>query len=130
MTPCYYSFFAQFAFGVIPNVRAKGVASTKAAELLNNMQQEDPVNMDDVTSTDVLFLRLIFLNSFESAYLFSTFGVLDGDSRDKHCYSFRQGGKSSIILYLYRGLEFKQPFCALDFFFCYATIVLGFVLSH
>ncbi|CAL5018237.1 unnamed protein product [Urochloa decumbens] len=38
----------EFAFGVIPNVRAKGVASTKAAELLNNMQQEDPVNMDDM----------------------------------------------------------------------------------
>ncbi|CAL5018239.1 unnamed protein product [Urochloa decumbens] len=38
----------KFAFGVIPNVRAKGVASTKAAELLNNMQQEDPVNMDDM----------------------------------------------------------------------------------
>lgn len=47
--------FCQFAFGVIPNVRAKGVASTKAAELLNNMQLEDPVNMDDVTPTD-LFL--------------------------------------------------------------------------
>ncbi|RCV18353.1 hypothetical protein SETIT_3G294300v2 [Setaria italica] len=38
----------EFAFGVIPNVRAKGVASTKAAELLNNMQLEDPVNMDDM----------------------------------------------------------------------------------
>jgi hypothetical protein len=48
-------FFPQFAFGVIPNVRAKGVASTKAAELLNSMQQEDPVNMDDVMPTDKLF---------------------------------------------------------------------------
>ncbi|KAG2634058.1 hypothetical protein PVAP13_2NG231900 [Panicum virgatum] len=38
----------EFAFGVIPNVRAKGVASTKAAELLNNMQLDDPVNMDDM----------------------------------------------------------------------------------
>ncbi|AQK96098.1 Vacuolar protein-sorting protein 33 [Zea mays] len=38
----------EFAFGVIPNVRAKGVASTKAAELLNSMQLEDPVNMDDM----------------------------------------------------------------------------------
>nr|CAB3477480.1 unnamed protein product [Digitaria exilis] len=43
----------EFAFGVIPNIRAKGVASTKAAELLNNMQVEDPVNMDDVTPTDM-----------------------------------------------------------------------------
>ncbi|OEL16212.1 Vacuolar protein-sorting-associated protein 33-like protein [Dichanthelium oligosanthes] len=38
----------EFAFGVIPNVRAKGLASTKAAELLNSMQLEDPVNMDDM----------------------------------------------------------------------------------
>ncbi|XP_025808988.1 vacuolar protein-sorting-associated protein 33 homolog isoform X1 [Panicum hallii] len=38
----------EFAFGVIPNVRAKGMASTKAAELLNHMQLEDPVNMDDM----------------------------------------------------------------------------------
>jgi hypothetical protein len=43
----------QFAFGVIPNVRAKGMASTKAAELLNHMQLEDPVNMDDVTPIDL-----------------------------------------------------------------------------
>jgi len=57
--------FCQFAFGVIPNVRAKGVASTKAAELLNNMQLEDPVNMDDVTSTNVFLLRVRFLKSFE-----------------------------------------------------------------
>lgn len=52
----YYVIFCQFAFGVIPNIRAKGVASTKAAELLNNMQVEDPVNMDDVTPTDVFIL--------------------------------------------------------------------------
>ena len=41
-------FLFQFAFGVIPNIRAKGAASTKAAELLNDMQLEDPVNMDNV----------------------------------------------------------------------------------
>ena len=46
---CIYSLIFQLAFGVIPNVRAKGVASTKAAEMLNNLQLEDPVNMDDVT---------------------------------------------------------------------------------
>ncbi|XP_048538198.1 vacuolar protein-sorting-associated protein 33 homolog [Triticum urartu] len=38
----------EFAFGVIPNIRAKGVASTKAAELLNHMQLEDPVSMDNM----------------------------------------------------------------------------------
>uniref|UniRef100_A0A0D3FT74 Uncharacterized protein n=1 Tax=Oryza barthii TaxID=65489 RepID=A0A0D3FT74_9ORYZ len=43
----------EFAFGVIPNVRAKGVASTKAAELLNSMQQEDPVNMDDMGTPEI-----------------------------------------------------------------------------
>ncbi|KAJ4733269.1 Vacuolar protein-sorting-associated protein, partial [Rhynchospora pubera] len=35
------------SFGVIPNVRAKGKASTKVAELLNKLQTEDPVNVDD-----------------------------------------------------------------------------------
>jgi hypothetical protein len=29
------------------------VASAKAAELLNSMQLEDPVNMDDVTPNDL-----------------------------------------------------------------------------
>uniref|UniRef100_A0A0D9W2T2 Uncharacterized protein n=1 Tax=Leersia perrieri TaxID=77586 RepID=A0A0D9W2T2_9ORYZ len=43
----------EFAFGVIPNVRAKGVASAKAAELLNSMQQEDPVNMDDMGAPEI-----------------------------------------------------------------------------
>lgn len=50
--------FCQFAFGVIPNVRAKGAASAKAAELLNHMQQEDPVNMDDVTPTDLFLFSM------------------------------------------------------------------------
>uniref|UniRef100_A0A453K2F5 Uncharacterized protein n=1 Tax=Aegilops tauschii subsp. strangulata TaxID=200361 RepID=A0A453K2F5_AEGTS len=38
----------ELAFGVIPNVRAKGVASTKAAQLLNHMHLQDPVHMDDM----------------------------------------------------------------------------------
>ena len=53
--PITVSFF-QFAFGVIPNVRAKGVASTNAVELLNNMQLDDPVNMDDVIPIDFKLL--------------------------------------------------------------------------
>jgi hypothetical protein len=56
-------FLFQFAFGVIPNIRAKGVASSKAAELLNNMQLEDPVNMDNVMPTDFKILLLRSLNS-------------------------------------------------------------------
>ncbi|KAL6851719.1 hypothetical protein ACP4OV_020283 [Aristida adscensionis] len=49
----------EFAFGVIPNVRAKGVASTKVAELLNSMQQEDPVNMDDMGIPEINTIILL-----------------------------------------------------------------------
>ncbi|KQK23731.1 vacuolar protein-sorting-associated protein 33 homolog [Brachypodium distachyon] len=49
----------EFAFGVIPNVRAKGVASTKAAELLNHMQLEDPVSMDDMGIPEIDTLILL-----------------------------------------------------------------------
>lgn len=89
-------FFPQFAFGVIPNVRAKGVASTKSAELLNSMQQEDPVNMDDVMPTDKLF----WLRSFSFADHLFLFGDLDGDSGDKHCYFVRQRGKIYFSFYM------------------------------
>jgi hypothetical protein len=111
----YYCIFCQFAFGVIPNVRAKGVASTKAAELLNNMQLEDPVNMDDVRPTDVLLLWLE-VSKFIWTWLVPSFflcGVLDGDSWDKHCYSARQRGTYSIIFYLHCDFHFrKQSFSA------------------
>ncbi|KAK1627348.1 hypothetical protein QYE76_001663 [Lolium multiflorum] len=49
----------EFAFGVIPNIRAKGVASTKATELLNNMQLEDPVNMDNMGMAEIDTLILL-----------------------------------------------------------------------
>uniref|UniRef100_A0ACD5Z0I3 Uncharacterized protein n=1 Tax=Avena sativa TaxID=4498 RepID=A0ACD5Z0I3_AVESA len=49
----------EFAFGVIPNIRAKGLASTKAAELLNNMQLEDPVNMDNMGMPEIDTLILL-----------------------------------------------------------------------
>ncbi|XP_047047911.1 vacuolar protein-sorting-associated protein 33 homolog isoform X2 [Lolium rigidum] len=49
----------EFAFGVIPNIRAKGVASTKATELLNNMQLEDPVNMDNMGMPEIDTLILL-----------------------------------------------------------------------
>jgi hypothetical protein len=57
-------FLFQFAFGVIPNIRAKGVASTKATELLNNMQLEDPVNMDNVMP---IYFKILLLRSLNSA---------------------------------------------------------------
>ncbi|CAM0907917.1 unnamed protein product [Alopecurus aequalis] len=49
----------EFAFGVIPNIRAKGAASAKAAELLNNMQLEDPVNMDNMGMPEIDTLILL-----------------------------------------------------------------------
>ena len=38
----------QSSFGVIPNVRAKGKASVRIADILNRMQAEEPVNSSDV----------------------------------------------------------------------------------
>lgn len=38
----------EFAFGVIPNVRAKGKASLRVAEIMDKMQMEEPVNIADV----------------------------------------------------------------------------------
>lgn len=38
----------QFSFGLIPNVRAKGKASVRVADILNHMQAEEPVNTSDV----------------------------------------------------------------------------------
>ncbi|KAL0298923.1 UNVERIFIED_CONTAM: Vacuolar protein-sorting-associated protein 33, partial [Sesamum radiatum] len=37
----------EFSFGVIPNVRAKGKAATRVADILNRMQAEEPVNTSD-----------------------------------------------------------------------------------
>nr|CAD1843792.1 unnamed protein product [Ananas comosus var. bracteatus] len=49
----------EFAFGVIPNVRAKGKASTKVADLLNSLQVEDPVNMGDMAIPEINTLILL-----------------------------------------------------------------------
>lgn len=38
----------QFAFGVITNIRAKGKAFARVADILNRMQIEEPVNTSDV----------------------------------------------------------------------------------
>ncbi|QHO36788.1 uncharacterized protein DS421_9g286720 [Arachis hypogaea] len=37
----------EFSFGVIPNLRAKGKASVRVADILNRMQAEEPVNSSD-----------------------------------------------------------------------------------
>ncbi|KAI8536664.1 hypothetical protein RHMOL_Rhmol10G0274600 [Rhododendron molle] len=39
---------SRFSFGLIPNVRAKGKASVRVADILNRMQAEEPVNSSDV----------------------------------------------------------------------------------
>jgi hypothetical protein len=46
------------SFGVIPNVRAKGNASVRVADILNRMQAEEPVNSSDtgVPEIDTLIL--------------------------------------------------------------------------
>ncbi|KAL3369607.1 hypothetical protein AABB24_010116 [Solanum stoloniferum] len=37
----------EFSFGLIPNVRAKGKASVRVADILNRMQSEEPVNTSE-----------------------------------------------------------------------------------
>ncbi|KAL0401785.1 UNVERIFIED_CONTAM: Vacuolar protein-sorting-associated protein 33 [Sesamum latifolium] len=45
----------EFSFGVIPNVRAKGKAATRVADILNRMQAEEPVNHQTFTPATMLF---------------------------------------------------------------------------
>ncbi|KAJ3679896.1 hypothetical protein LUZ60_016174 [Juncus effusus] len=47
------------AFGVIQNVRAKGKGSVKVAELLNNLQIEDPVNNNDMGAPEINTLVIL-----------------------------------------------------------------------
>ncbi|XP_068641140.1 vacuolar protein-sorting-associated protein 33 homolog [Aristolochia californica] len=49
----------EFSFGVIPNVRAKGKASTKVADILNRMQGEEPVNLSDMGAPEIDTLILL-----------------------------------------------------------------------
>ncbi|CAL0321291.1 unnamed protein product [Lupinus luteus] len=43
----------EFSFGVIPNVRAKGKASVRVADILNRMQTEEPVNSSDTVMPEI-----------------------------------------------------------------------------
>ncbi|GMY09270.1 vacuolar protein-sorting-associated protein 33 homolog [Fagus crenata] len=43
----------EFSFGVIPNVRAKGKASVRVADILNRMQAEEPVNSPDMVVPEI-----------------------------------------------------------------------------
>ncbi|GMN51007.1 hypothetical protein TIFTF001_020155 [Ficus carica] len=47
------------SFGVIPNVRAKGKASVRVADILNRMQAEEPVNSSDTVVPEINTLILL-----------------------------------------------------------------------
>ncbi|KAL6545362.1 Vacuolar protein-sorting-associated protein 33 [Orobanche gracilis] len=49
----------EFSFGVIPNVRAKGKAATRVADILNRMQSEEPVNTSDMGIPEINTLILL-----------------------------------------------------------------------
>jgi hypothetical protein len=54
-----FEFIFQFSFGVIPNVRAKGKASVRIADILNRMQAEEPVNSSDMAVPEINTLILL-----------------------------------------------------------------------
>ncbi|XP_038891944.1 vacuolar protein-sorting-associated protein 33 homolog [Benincasa hispida] len=49
----------EFSFGAIPNVRAKGKASVRVADILNHLQTEEPVNSNDMVVPEINTLILI-----------------------------------------------------------------------
>ncbi|KAE7997001.1 hypothetical protein FH972_001676 [Carpinus fangiana] len=49
----------EFSFGVVPNVRAKGKASVRVADILNRMQVEEPVNSSDMVVPEINTLILL-----------------------------------------------------------------------
>ncbi|KAL2227707.1 UNVERIFIED_CONTAM: Vacuolar protein-sorting-associated protein 33 [Sesamum indicum] len=49
----------EFSFGLIPNVRAKGKAATRVADILNRMQAEEPVNTSDMGIPEINTLVLL-----------------------------------------------------------------------
>ncbi|KAM0949673.1 putative sec1-like protein [Dioscorea sansibarensis] len=49
----------EFSFGVIPNIRAKGKASTKVAEILNSLHVEEPVSTSDMVVPEISTLILL-----------------------------------------------------------------------
>ncbi|OVA06964.1 Sec1-like protein [Macleaya cordata] len=49
----------EFSFGVIPNVRAKGKASARIADILNRMQVEEPVNTSDTGAPEINTIILL-----------------------------------------------------------------------
>ncbi|KAI5648597.1 hypothetical protein M9H77_34602 [Catharanthus roseus] len=49
----------EFAYGLIPNIRAKGKSSKRVADILNVMQAEEPVNTSDMVMPEINTLILL-----------------------------------------------------------------------
>ncbi|MCD7447259.1 Vacuolar protein-sorting-associated protein 33 [Datura stramonium] len=49
----------EFSFGLIPNVRAKGKASVRVADILNRMQSEQPVNTSEMGVPEINTIILL-----------------------------------------------------------------------
>lgn len=49
----------EFNFGVIPNIRAKGKGAARVADILNQMQLEDPVNLEEIGIPEINTLILL-----------------------------------------------------------------------
>ncbi|KAJ8540282.1 hypothetical protein K7X08_030201 [Anisodus acutangulus] len=49
----------EFSFGLIPNVRAKGKASVRVADILNRMQSEEPVNTSEMGVPEINTIILL-----------------------------------------------------------------------
>ncbi|KAL8251781.1 hypothetical protein R6Q59_035474 [Mikania micrantha] len=49
----------EFSFGLIPNVRAKGKASVRVADMLSRMQAEEPVNSTDMGVPEINTLIIL-----------------------------------------------------------------------
>ncbi|XP_050938567.1 uncharacterized protein LOC103488684 isoform X3 [Cucumis melo] len=48
-----------FSFGAIPNVRAKGRALVRVADILNHLQRKEPVNSNDMVVPEINTLILM-----------------------------------------------------------------------
>lgn len=95
----------QSTFGVIPNIRAKGKASARVADILNRMQIEEPVN-----ASDVLMLQLIgFLYLFDLRIFYVVYWQFKGSfllaagwhARNQYSDPPRQRGIHSLTLSLF-----------------------------
>jgi hypothetical protein len=85
---------------VVPNVRAKGKASVRVADILNRMQVEEPVNSSDVImhyfkllfkqiNLKMRFYQMMFTSLHPIDFFFFFLYSSDGCARDKYTHPFR-----------------------------------------